>query len=128
MPMTKQESTANESAVMASCPRCGADITSQLESGKWWFEAKCPKCGYTPSKNDLADVFAPVPRLKGMFEWFDLWWGIFIDTKKHYNYFFPIPMFGIRFHYRDYVELGLSTVVFVACMLLEVAVIWRVLT
>lgn len=32
--------------------------------------------------------------IKPIFRWFDLWIGVFIDTKKRIVYFFPVPMFG----------------------------------
>lgn len=33
-------------------------------------------------------------RIKPIFRWFDLWIGVFIDTKKRIIYFFPVPMLG----------------------------------
>lgn len=34
-------------------------------------------------------------RAKLIFRWYDLWVGLFIDTKKRVIYFFPFPMLGI---------------------------------
>ena len=34
-----------------------------------------------------------------IFAWYDLWIGIFIDTKKKKIYYFPIPMVGFYFNY-----------------------------
>ena len=36
-------------------------------------------------------------KFKLMFAWYDMWIGLFIDTKKKIVYFFPFPMFGIKF-------------------------------
>lgn len=38
--------------------------------------------------------------IKPMFAWYDLWRGVFIDTKKHCIYVFPIPMFGIKISWK----------------------------
>jgi len=40
----------------------------------------------------IANYFQIIP----MFRWFDIWIGIFIDTKKNITYIFPLPMIGIR--------------------------------
>lgn len=34
--------------------------------------------------------------IKPIFRWFDLWIGVFIDTKNRIVYIFPLPMFGLR--------------------------------
>lgn len=34
-------------------------------------------------------------RIKFIFKWYDLWIGIFIDTKKGYLYILPIPCCGV---------------------------------
>ncbi len=34
-------------------------------------------------------------RIKILFAWYDLWIGIFWDSKKKLLYILPIPMFGI---------------------------------
>jgi hypothetical protein len=31
-----------------------------------------------------------------MFAWYDLWVGVFVDTKKRAVYVFPLPMFGVK--------------------------------
>lgn len=35
-------------------------------------------------------------KLRFIFVWYDLWIGVYIDTKKSRFYVFPIPMFGIK--------------------------------
>jgi hypothetical protein len=34
-------------------------------------------------------------KIKLLFAWYDLWIGIFIDEKKKWIYFLPIPTLGI---------------------------------
>lgn len=36
---------------------------------------------------------------KFIFAWYDLWVGFFIDRTNKLIYFFPIPMFGVRFKF-----------------------------
>lgn len=31
------------------------------------------------------------------FRWYDLWVGVYIDTKNRAIYICPIPMFGVKF-------------------------------
>lgn len=35
-------------------------------------------------------------RIKTFFRWYDLWIGMYIDTKNKAVYVCPIPMFGIK--------------------------------
>lgn len=35
-------------------------------------------------------------KIKWLFAWYDLWIGIYIDTKNQAIYILPIPMLGIR--------------------------------
>lgn len=39
-------------------------------------------------------------KIKPIFRWYDIWIGLFIDTKKKHIYFFPIPCLGFK------IELG----------------------
>jgi hypothetical protein len=34
-------------------------------------------------------------RIKPIFAWYDLWIGVFIDTKKKAVYIFPLPTLGV---------------------------------
>lgn len=37
--------------------------------------------------------------MKIIFKWYDLWIGIFVDTRKEFLYVFPIPMLGLMIKY-----------------------------
>jgi hypothetical protein len=42
-------------------------------------------------------------KVEFIFKWFDLWIGFFFwDQKKSWLYFFPIPMLGIIFKFKNY--------------------------
>ncbi len=43
-------------------------------------------------------------KIKPFFKWYDLWIGMFIDTKKKAIYIIPFPMFGIKIDYRTLEE------------------------
>lgn len=60
------------------------------------------------TKKELQDIFSRFnrnvgnyksnkrsSRVKFIFAWYDMWVGFFYDKKKHWLYFFPVPMFGI---------------------------------
>lgn len=34
-------------------------------------------------------------KIKPLFKWYDLWIGVFIDTKKRCIYVFPFPTIGV---------------------------------
>ena len=36
-----------------------------------------------------------IMKVQLIFRWYDLWIGFFWDSKKHWLYFFPIPMVGV---------------------------------
>lgn len=38
--------------------------------------------------------------IRPIFAWYDLWVGIFIDTKRKCAYVFPIPMVGVVITWR----------------------------
>jgi hypothetical protein len=38
--------------------------------------------------------------MKLLFRWYDLWVGLYIDTKRKILYIFPIPMIGIAINYK----------------------------
>lgn len=38
-------------------------------------------------------------KIKPIFRWYDLWIGLFIDTKNNVKYIFPIPCFGFKVYY-----------------------------
>lgn len=55
-------------------------------------------------RNAIREFVAPDNSFKGrrvkfIFAWYDLWVGLFWDTEQKYVYFFPIPMFGVRYYY-----------------------------
>jgi len=35
-------------------------------------------------------------KVKPFFRWYDLWVGVFVDTKNEAVYIIPFPMFGIK--------------------------------
>lgn len=35
-------------------------------------------------------------KIEPIFRWFDIWVGLFIDTKKQTLYIFPVPMLGVK--------------------------------
>ena len=41
-------------------------------------------------------------RIRFIFAWYDFWVGLFFDKKKCWLYFFPIPMLGIVFQFKNY--------------------------
>ena len=38
-------------------------------------------------------------KVNPFFRWYDLWIGVYIDTKNKAIYLCPIPMFGIKISY-----------------------------
>lgn len=38
-------------------------------------------------------------KIKFMFAWYDVWIGVFVDTKQRRIYLFPVPMFGVCIDY-----------------------------
>lgn len=38
-------------------------------------------------------------RFKAFFRWYDLWVGVFIDTKNRAVYICPLPTIGLRIQY-----------------------------
>jgi hypothetical protein len=43
---------------------------------------------------------APVLTFSLFFRWYDLWVGIYIDTKGRAVYICPLPMFGLKVQWR----------------------------
>lgn len=39
-------------------------------------------------------------KVKIIFAWYDLWIGVFVDTKKRMLYLFPVPCIGIVFTFK----------------------------
>lgn len=53
-------------------------------------------------RHDTEDPPDPEDHSRGirfMFEWRDLWVGLFLDTAKRRIYILPIPIFGVRIDY-----------------------------
>lgn len=40
-------------------------------------------------------------KVKVIFRWYDFWVGLFFDRNNNFLYFFPIPMVGLVFNFRD---------------------------
>ena len=51
---------------------------------------------YEISNSGAMRVRRPRVRAQLLFAWYDMWVGVFIDTKKAALYLFPIPMLGIK--------------------------------
>jgi hypothetical protein len=43
-------------------------------------------------------------KIRPIFKWFDMWIGIFIDTKKRILYIFPVPMIGLKVEFESEVK------------------------
>ena len=43
---------------------------------------------------------APVISISLFFRWYDLWIGAYIDTERSTIYICPVPMFGVKVHWR----------------------------
>lgn len=39
-------------------------------------------------------------RITPIFAWYDLWIGVFIDTRKRAVYVFPVPMLGLKVEWK----------------------------
>ena len=52
----------------------------------------------TIKRIDMKEYIRPYS-LKFIFAWYDLWVGLFIDRDNKLIYFFPVPMFGVRFKF-----------------------------
>ena len=42
----------------------------------------------------------PVLWLSFFFRWYDLWIGVYVDTVNHNIYICPLPMIGMKIHWR----------------------------
>jgi len=38
-------------------------------------------------------------KIKPLFKWYDLWIGVYIDTKNRTIYILPLPMLGLKISY-----------------------------
>lgn len=38
-------------------------------------------------------------KIRPIFKWFDMWIGVFVDTRKRRIYFLPLPCVGIIVEY-----------------------------
>lgn len=63
----------------------------------------CDKCDYTQKQlPDMVQNYYNQAlkdrklKIKPFFRWFDLWIGVYIDTKNDAVYIIPFPMFGIK--------------------------------
>lgn len=43
-----------------------------------------------------------LPSIQFLFAWYDIWIGVFVDTKKRRVYVFPIPCFGLILDFTRY--------------------------
>jgi hypothetical protein len=58
--------------------------------------AKCKSC---PNYNKDKPKEKVKITVKPFFRWYDLWVGIYIDTKNKAIYIIPIPMIGLKISY-----------------------------
>jgi len=38
-------------------------------------------------------------KIEPLFKWYDLWIGIYVDTKNRVIYILPLPMIGVKISY-----------------------------
>ena len=43
---------------------------------------------------------APHVWISLFFRWYDLWFGVYIDTRHNTVYICPVPMFGVKIRWR----------------------------
>jgi hypothetical protein len=50
-------------------------------------------------RRDLS-VRLPVLWISLFFRWYDLWVGVYIDTENQNIYICPVPMLGVKIHWK----------------------------
>lgn len=66
------------------------------QCGRCDFDIDCKNCGLNGKSINFRKNKR---RVRLFFKWYDIWVGVFIDTKNRFIYICPLPMLVIRISY-----------------------------